>query len=162
MLETRTLAPYARSFPRLRETWSNDPLASFRREVDRLFDGFFTDLPEDVGAFQPRIDVREGEEDVLIEADLPGVTPDQLDVNVRDDLVTIAGRRQAQEDDRGAGWYRRERVLGDFERTVRLPFDVDPDAVAAKYEHGVLRVRVRKPEGHRSRLRRIPITHQGG
>ena len=162
MLEARTPALRNRTAPSLRETWSGDPLAAFKREVDRLFDGFFDDAGTEIRTFQPRIDVRESDEHVLIAADLPGVSPDNLDLNVQGDVLTLSGRREESAEDERQGWYRRERVFGQFERAIRLPFEIADDAVEAKYAHGVLHVRVAKPEGHRSRTRRIPITHQGG
>ncbi|MFP4126808.1 MAG: Hsp20/alpha crystallin family protein [Alphaproteobacteria bacterium] len=162
MLEVRTPALATRPGASLRETWSGDPLAAFKREVDRLFDGFFDDVTPEIGSFQPRLDVRETDEHVLIAADLPGVAPENLDLNVEGDLLTLSGRREENAEDDRQGWYRRERVFGRFERAIRLPFEIGDDAVEAKYDHGVLNVRVAKPEGHRSRVRRIPITHQGG
>lgn len=122
----------------LRETWRGDPLAAFKRELDRPSDGFFDDVTPE-SQTQPRIDVRETDGHVLIAADLPGMSPDQLDLNVQGDLSTLSGR------------HRRERVFGRFERPLRLPFEVGDGAVEAKHEHGALNVRAAKPEGHPSR-----------
>ena len=161
MVETRSLAPLTRTAPLLRDFWSDDPLADFRRELDRLFDGFFNEGAPEAATYAPRLDLRETDEHLELAVDLPGIAPENLDLNVRSDLVSISGRRESDEAAERAGWHRRERSIGRFERAIRLPFAIDPDQVQASYDNGVLNVRIAKPENLRTSTRRIPITHQG-
>jgi len=166
MLETRTPTLRRRLDAPARETWGLDPLESFHREMNRLVDGFFggdVDAGAELAAWQPRIDVREGDTEIVVTADLPGVTPDNVNLSVRDDLLTLEGRREETRADDGDGWHRRERVTGGFARTIRLPFEIDADRVQAKSAEGVLHIHVPKPEARQETgARRIPIAHGAG
>lgn len=92
----------------------------------------------------PAVNVWEDEKSVFAECDLPGILIDKLDVTVTEgDQLTIQGERQLAAAD-GAVWHRQERAFGQFVRQVKLPAIVDADKVAAKYEHGVLRLTMPK------------------
>lgn len=106
MLETLPPVPHASNSTPYDQGWSNDPLTALRREVDRSFDH----LACEIRAFQPRLDVREGDGHVLIAAALPGVAPETLDLHVRGDLITISGGPAVASQDDRHGWYRRERL----------------------------------------------------
>jgi HSP20 family protein len=164
MLETRTPTLRRRFDTPARDAWTADPLATFHRELDRLVDGLFgadVDAGGELAAWQPRIDVREGENTIVVTADLPGVKPDEVDLCVRDDLLTLHGRREETRQDQGDSWHRRERVAGAFARTIRLPFEIDPDGVTAESAEGVLRIHVPKPATQRETgARHIPIAHR--
>jgi len=166
MLETRTPTLRRRLDTPARETWTLDPLESFHREMDRLVDGFFgadVDAGRELAAWRPRIDVREGDTEIVVTADLPGVTPDDVELSVRDDLLTLEGRREETRAEEGDGWHRRERVTGGFARTIRLPFEIDAERVRATSAAGVLHIHVPKPETPRETgARRIPIAHGAG
>ncbi len=159
MLEPRI--PTLRRRTPATERRTADPLEAFHREVDRLFDGFFaTDVEADreLAGWQPRIDVREGDGEIVVDADLPGVRPDDVQLSVRDDLLILEGRREERREDEGDGWHRRERVAGGFTRTIRLPFTIDAERVRATSAHGVLHVHVPKPADGGDGARRIPIS----
>ena len=114
-----------------------DPFALMRRmggEFDRALPG-----PAAAQGY-PAVNIWQGSEAVAVTAELPGVAPDEIDISVKDTLLTIAGRRPAPEAGSEAVWHRRERAFGTFSRSVRLPFRVDPDKVEARVEHGVLRI----------------------
>lgn len=166
MLEPRILVPRRRTTAPAPERRETDPLAAFHREIDRLFEGFFggeLDAGEELAAWRPRIDVREGDDEIVVVADLPGVSADAVDLSVRDDLLTLEGRREDTREDDPAGWHRRERVTGGFSRTIRMPFEIDADRVDAKSRDGVLYVHVPKPaENERGGARRIPIAKDEG
>jgi HSP20 family protein len=165
MLDNRIPTRRHRSTAPARDAWGVDPLESLHREMDRLFDGFFaaeTPAGREMAELQPRLDVREGDEEIVIDADLPGVAPDDVQLSVRDDLLTLEGRREETRDNEGDGWHRRERVAGGFSRTIRLPFEIEADRVRAKSEHGVLHVHVPKPATGNGGARRIPIAQGEG
>ena len=130
--------------------------------MDRLVGGLLGadfDTASELAAWQPRIDVREGDGEIVVSADLFGVKPDDVEVSVRDDRLTLQGRREETRSG-GDGWHRRERVTGGFCRTIRLPFEIDADRVEAKSAAGVLQVFVPKPTTQREiGARRIPIAH---
>lgn len=101
-----------------------------------------TDAP---APWTPAVDLRETEDAYLIEADLPGVKKDALDITVQDGLVTVKGERKRGVEGEAAAYRRTERRHGPFERTFRLPRGVDPDQVAARFEDGVLTITAPKP-----------------
>jgi HSP20 family protein len=105
----------------------------------------------------PQFSVWEDEHAVFAEADLPGVDPAKLEVTVTEgNQLTVQGERQAPELS-GAAWIRQERPFGKFSRAVTLPVLVDADKVEARYENGVLRLRLPKHEAAKPRK----ITVQG-
>jgi len=124
-----------------------DPFALLRRvseALDRV--AFGSPAP----AF-PALNIWQNDEGAAIVAELPGVDPAQIEISVKDDVLTIAGERRAPELPEGATWLRRERAFGRFTRSIRLPFRADPDQVDARFEDGVLRIAVRRPEADRPR-----------
>lgn len=127
-----------------------DPFALMRRmsqDLDRLTFGT-------ARAF-PALNVWQNDEAAAITAELPGVEPADIDIQVKDNVLTLSGARKAAELPEGATWHRRERAFGRFTRAIRLPFRVDPDKVDARFADGVLRVAVGRPD--EDKPRRIEI-----
>lgn len=123
-----------------------DPFALMRRIAEDFDRMAFGAAP----AF-PALNVWEGEAAAAITAELPGVDPADIDISVKDDVLTISGQRRAPELPEGAVWHRQERAFGRFTRAVRLPFRVDPDRVEARLTDGVLRIALVRPEADRPR-----------
>ncbi len=119
-----------------------------QREVDRLFGRLGpgqTGGGESVGvSWAPRIDVRTTDEDLVVHAELPGLSRDDIDVAVTDGVLTIKGERKSESEREDEGWVIRERSSGTFERSLVLPEGIDPASVTADYVDGVLEVRVPK------------------
>ncbi len=123
-----------------------DPFAEMRRlqaEMNQLFEG--------AGAFRarrgyPPVNLWLGENSVVITAELPGLSSDEIDLTVVEDSLTIRGEHKPAASEEQAVWRRRERPTGPFARTVELPFRVDPDRVQARVVNGVLEVELRRPE----------------
>jgi HSP20 family protein len=90
------------------------------------------------------LDVAETDEAYVLTAELPGVTMENVEVNVEDNIITIRGSKRAPEDSDRVKYHRIERPYGDFQRSLALPRNVDPEQVSAKYLDGVLEVRVGK------------------
>lgn len=101
-----------------------------------------------------RMNVSETDQDIRIEAELPGIPPEDVHVELADDALTIRGEKRAERQD--AQHHLVERSFGAFARTVHLPFAPDPDRVQANFEHGVLRITVPKSVPQ-ARSRRIPV-----
>ncbi|RPJ27274.1 MAG: Hsp20/alpha crystallin family protein [Planctomycetaceae bacterium] len=126
-------------------------------EMDRMFGP----LGQPVGVRSvprgtfPAVNVYEQGDKVVLMAEIPGVKPEQLDLTVLGDSVTLKGRRQEEDLPDGERFYRRERPVGAFTRTVTLPEAINPDSVQAQYKDGVLKVRMEKAE--QARAKKITI-----
>ena len=127
--------------------------------MNRLFTSLFdtpTGLTPAARGFAPATDIVESDTHYILRADLPGVAEGDLQVQLDGDVLTIAGERRSQSEQRHGGYVRYERSSGSFRRSVRLPEGVDADAIEASFDRGVLEVTVPKPE--RVSPRSIAIT----
>lgn len=124
---------------------------SFRRPLSRVFDDFF--LPhtttEDgslTWGWNPVVDIYDNEDNIVIKAELPGVSKKDIEIDIKDRVLTLKGERSADNEVKEDTYYRRERTYGRFERSFTLPANVDPDKIKADYSDGVLKIEVPKPE----------------
>src|SRR2546423_11320834 len=127
-------------------------------DINRLFNTLF-----DEGRTQrwvPAMDLVESDDHFVLKADLPGLGEDDVSIEIRDNTLTIAGERKSEHEQRERGWYRVERSTGAFSRSLSLPEGVDPGAVSAAFDKGVLEVRIPKPE--QKKPRRVQIRAGGG
>jgi HSP20 family protein len=128
-------------------------LGTIQNEMNRLFNTFFeTPAPGNSGSLRrwvPAMDLVETENDFILRADLPGLTEDDVKIELEDNLLTISGERKTEHEERKEGYYRIERASGSFSRSLTLPEGVDAEAVKASFDHGVLEVRVPKPEARK-------------
>lgn len=137
-------------------------LSPLHREFDDLLGRFFGSnndwLPGvSAGRWVPPLEsfLRDGE--LVVRVDVPGVDPKDLDLSVEGDRLTVKGERKStREEDKGGRTYR-EVTYGAFERTVALPWDVDPGTVRAGCKDGVLEITMKAPE--KSGAKKIPVTH---
>src|SRR5579871_6895082 len=119
------------------------------RVMDALlrWDPFRGDLMRGDRDFVPRFDVKETKDAYVIQADLPGVQDEELEVSLSGNLLTVSGRREEQHSDEGESYYAMERSYGDFVRSFTMPDGVDADGVSADLKQGVLTVRLpKKPD----------------
>jgi HSP20 family protein len=131
-------------FPRM----SFDPFAEMRRmqsEMNRLFSGVGSATARDF----PPINIWLGDNSVVVTAELPGVTRDDVTLNLQDDVLTLEGKREPRHQQEDGNWQRRERSYGSFSRAVQLPFRIDPDKVQAQFNNGVLEVELERLEADR-------------
>lgn len=130
-----------------------DPLQS---EMGRLFEGFFgggrADGPR---RWMPAMDLAENEQELILTTDLPGMREEDVAIEVRDGVLSISGERRDARGESGLGYHRAERTFGRFSRTLSLPRGIDPQAVAARFEDGVLEIRIPKPEERKPHRVRI-------
>jgi len=103
----------------------------------------------------PAINIYEQADKVVLMAEIPGVKPEELDLTVLGDSVTLKGQRAQEDLPDGERLYRRERPMGTFARTVTLPEQIDPDSVQAQYKDGVLTVHMDKAE--KAKARKVTI-----
>jgi HSP20 family protein len=126
-------------------------LSSWHSDIDDLFGRFFGRPETSLGSWIPRIETYRKDNDYVVRLDLPGVDPKDVHVQIEGNLLSITGERKNEE--RGSDY--QETRYGQFERTVSLPHGVEPDKIAAHYEHGVLEIRVPLPAQLAGR--KIPI-----
>lgn len=143
-----------------------DPAADFaamRNVMDRLFDQPLNRLPfrsgEDLGTSALSMDVVETGDTFVIKAAVPGVEPKDVEISVDEDVLTIRGEFNKQEETTEENYLRREIRYGSFQRQLRLPPTVEPEKAQATFENGMLKLSIpKKPE---ARARSIKITPQG-
>jgi HSP20 family protein len=129
-------------------------LHQFQDEMNRLFDRWNGGAPVSPGGF-PALNVWEDGEEVFVEAELPGLDLKDLEIYVTGgNQLTLKGARKPSVPEQGV-WHRQERAFGAFNRTLTLPFPVNPDQVDAKLENGVLHLKLTKHES--ARPRKIPV-----
>jgi HSP20 family protein len=145
--------------------WGGDPFMSFYRDMNRLMEDAFRGLPLGAGVGQmvatPRMDVRETDQEIRIETDLPGVSEKDIEVHLDDDVLTIRGERKAERREEKENYHLMERSMGAFQRSMRLPYQVDPQKVKATFENGVLTVLLPKSP-LQTRSRRIEVQPGSG
>lgn len=127
-------------------------------EFDRLFGRMF-DAPL-AQRWVPAMDLTEAEDHYRLKADLPGLGEDDISIEFEHGTLTISGERKAEHVDDEKGWHRIERSFGSFSRTLTLPDGIDPDALTAEFDRGVLNVRIPKPE--QVKPRRIEVKSSNG
>ena len=137
------------------------PLQELRREIDRIWDEFFgrVRFPERWEGFEwaPAVDVSETEDSVVVRADVPGLDPEDLEVNISGNLLTIRGEKKQEKEEKKENFYRVERVYGSFVRTVELPAEVEGDKAEATYKNGVLKIVLPKKAEARGKTIKIRV-----
>jgi HSP20 family protein len=142
-------------------------LSTLQSEMNRLFSTFF-DSPTTVGGegngggvrrWVPAMDLVESDEQFVLRADLPGLDANDVKIEIEDGVLTVSGERREQHEIKKDGFYRLERQSGAFRRSLTLPQGIDPAAITAGFDKGVLEVRIPKPE--ESKPRRVEVTVGG-
>ena len=132
---------------------------SLRQVMDRLLEDAFVSPRNVAGqpgsAGGPALNAYEEGDHFVVETQLPGMKPEDIDVRIEQGVLTIQGETRAEEERKERNYLIREHRMGRFSRSVRLPETVDPDAVQATYENGVLRLTL--PKAERAKARRIQI-----
>ncbi|MEN2986521.1 MAG: Hsp20/alpha crystallin family protein [Thermodesulfovibrionaceae bacterium] len=135
-------------------------------EIDRLFDEFMKRpfslfrslvprLREEV--VSPAVDIYEEGDDLVVKAELPGLKKEDIEVKLTDDYITISGEKKKEEKVEEKNYFRYERSYGSFSRTFRLPLEVQTDKAKAKFENGILEIRIPKTEQAKAKERKLQI-----
>lgn len=134
------------------------PLSSLRAEMDNLFERFFREpwgaggLASAPGAF-PQLDLAESDNCVTLRAEVPGIRPEDVKIEVTGNVLKLTGEKSEQKEEKGRDYLYCERQFGTFSRLVQLPASVDPNKVDATYKDGVLTVKMSKhPEAKPKRI----------
>lgn len=122
-------------------------LVSMRRDMDRLFDDFFSSpLAVNSGLNQPSIDLIQTDDEIIIKATMPGLDPDDLDIQITGDTLTLSGESKEEEEIKEAKYHLRERRYQSFSRSIQLPTMVVADKAEADMKNGVLTLTLPKAE----------------
>lgn len=147
-----------------------DPFASFRREMDRLFDDFLAPVAGEGRSFAggesptlwPQLDVSETDQVYTVTADLPGLSEDDIELNLADNTLTISGEKRSERNEDEGGRRYTERSFGRFQRTIPFPQEIDADQVKASCSNGVVTITLPKNAQARDKARRIEIQRKSG
>jgi len=131
------------------------PWAGFG-ELENRLQQIFNNWPAEatsanVSDWIPAVDLAEEQDRYILTADLPGVTKEDIDLSLTDDVLTLKGSRKAESEEKKKGYHRVERSYGSFQRSFRIPGGVDGSKIEANFKHGVLNVVLPKPEESRPR-----------
>ena len=129
----------------------------FWRDFDRLVSNVFATDWTDTGAWIPPAEVEETGEHIRYVFEVPGIRPEDLNVTVERNVLTISGEKRAERSEENATYHLAERRYGRFTRSFQLPSRVDPDAVTARYENGLLTITLPKVPAARPRQIRIEV-----
>ena len=119
----------------------DDPFFS----LDRLAD------QENLGMWNPAVDLYEKDDHFIIKAELPGINKDDIKVDLKDQVLTLSGERNFDNEVKEENYYRRERSYGKFQRAFTLPADVDSEKIKAEFKDGVLQIEVPKPQDKKAK-----------
>jgi HSP20 family protein len=139
-------------------------LASFRDELDHLFNRFFDlDFPTVRGLFRedawtPRVDVSESGTAITVKAELPGCNAEDIDVSLEGRRLTIKGEKKDEKEEKEANLHRVERAYGFFSRSIELPAEVEAKDVEASYKKGVLKVVLKKTKSAAAKKIKVATT----
>ena len=134
-------------------------LAQLRQTMDRLFDESLTRPWRALGwdgaeGYVP-VDVYETDDHLVVKASVPGLKPEDVDVSITGDVLTIKGETRAEEEERKPNYYRQERRFGSFRRALALPTEVKADEAEAVFEDGVLTLNIPKAEAVRPKTIKV-------
>lgn len=130
--------------------------AGLRRLVDEFIEGFETRLPRPLVAWTPAAELVETDDELVLTAELPGLTRDEIELEIEEDLVTIRGEKKVEREETKPRYHVWERAYGKFARSLALPRPIDPDRAKAEFKHGVLTVHM--PKTVEAKAHKIEIT----
>ena len=149
--------------------YSFDPFAAFRSEMDRLFESYFGRGPlaafpkfdlgtiRGNGSIVPEVDVKESDKTLTISAELPGMEEKDVELTLKDGVLTIKGEKKSEKTDTKENFQITERRYGSFQRSFRLPSEIDEGKIQATFDKGVLKIQAPKRPEAAPKAKRISI-----
>ena len=134
------------------DPWSE--LAALQRDVHELF-GRTTPAGRRPAGLVPAMDAYDTDDSLVIRLELPGMSPEQVEVNFDHGVLTVSGERSTDTEVAEDRWLRRERALGTFSRSITLPDGVAAEQITANFDNGLLELRI--PHAPQQRAQRIPV-----
>jgi HSP20 family protein len=139
-------------------------MARWEQQMERRFANLISgrlarlwDDDDELGMTEPAIDMYEEDNEVVVKAELPGMSKDDVQINFADNVLSIRGEKKKEEEDKGKDYYRAERVYGAFVRSVALPAEVIPEKARAVFKNGVLEIRLPKSEAAKKREIKVNV-----
>ncbi|HEU4996535.1 MAG TPA: Hsp20/alpha crystallin family protein [Gemmatimonadaceae bacterium] len=130
-------------------------------DFDQLWQAFgfgnLGNLPTLRNVWTPQIEVQRKDGQIIVKADLPGINPDDVNVELDDGVLTVSGERKEEHEEKEEGYFRSERSYGSFYRAIPLPEGVDENRIEAKFDNGVLEVKVPEPRQEQKRPKRVDV-----
>jgi HSP20 family protein len=128
-------------------------LERMRREMERIWDRFSTELSTSTPerGWNPSLDLMETTDSLVAEVEVPGINPDEINISVTRDLLTVTGEKKQETGGQEKNYHVIERTYGRFSRSIPLPTAVSPDRVEARYRDGILRITMGKSKAVESR-----------
>ena len=120
-------------------------LARLENEIDRIFKELLpAEAKGELVSWSPRTDIYEKDNNIVIEAEIPGAKKEDIEVKIKDNAVVIKGEVKKEEEKKEENYYKKERFYGKFERVVPLPADVKVEEAKAEYQDGILKLTIPK------------------
>jgi HSP20 family protein len=123
----------------------------FSGRIARLWDNDDSEITE------PSLDLYEDGNEVVVKAEMPGMTKEDIQISFADNVLTISGEKKQEDEDRGKDYYRAERVYGAFMRRIVLPTEVNPEKARALFKNGVLEIRLPKSESAKKKEIKVNV-----
>ena len=131
-------------------------LRGLQDEMNRMFSDFFDETGETkLSQLTPSLDVVDGKDDIRVHVELPGIAREDVDISLKDDLLTIRGEKKEKKEAKEENRYYVERSYGSFSRTINLPAKVQADRVKASYKDGVLEISL--PKSQEAKMREVHV-----
>ncbi len=142
----------------------DDPFMQLQRELGRVVEDVFRGAPgfRTALGYVPSLDVRETNQGLELTAELPGVSENDIELSLDNDVLTIRGEKREERQSDQRGLHMQERSYGSFQRSLRLPYAPDPGSVTANFDKGVLHVMLPRPQQGETRTNRIQIQSSSG
>jgi HSP20 family protein len=142
------------------------PMSALERQLDRLFDDMRFPWPRswprfgwpsEWGVHAPAIDVFDKDDEVVVKAEVPGMSRDDIEVQLTESALTIKGEKKKEEEIKEQDYYQCERTFGAFVRTVQLPADIKSDEAKASFKDGLLEIRIPKAEPEQRKTIKVKV-----
>jgi HSP20 family protein len=133
---------------------THHPFHSLQNDINRMFEDMFGEV-KSARDWQPSVDISETPEAFIVRAELPGVTANDVKLNMSNNVLTLYGEKKQEAEDNSKNYYRIERSYGSFERSFSFPREVQEDNISATYKDGVLTVTI--PKAEKAKPKEIPI-----
>jgi HSP20 family protein len=146
----------------VRRMSNENPFQLMQREINRLFDNFFDDfqLTSSGRGFEssfPRIDIKDDDKEIVVEAEVPGMDDKDIDISLSNNVLTISGEKRQEKEEKKDQYYYAERSYGAFHRDIPLHCEIEEKKVQATYKKGVLTITLPKTPEAQRKTKNIPI-----
>jgi HSP20 family protein len=138
-------------------------MARWERDMERILGAFLggrraSAEDSETGLLrEPSVDLYMENDQVVVKAEMPGMSKDDIQVTLSDNVLTIKGEKKKEEEDKGKDYYRSERIYGASVRSLQLPAEVDPEKIKATFKNGVLEIRLPKTEDAKKKEIKINV-----